>query len=148
MVSGLTGRRNERAGRVVLGLATAVALLALAACQGTSRPSTVSSGGKSAALRAMEPVAIAAYRCWFGTRDAAFRTYRFANELNSMTGQPRFLLVPSKNFGGLPALVVQARGASSSVESFGPALDGPLGARIRADLARWSAGDAACTAGA
>ena len=48
----------------------------------------------------MEQVAIAAHRCWFASRDPAFRSYRFANELNSMSGQPRFLLVPAKNFGG------------------------------------------------
>jgi hypothetical protein len=105
-----------------------------------------SSGGKSAALLAMETVATAAHRCWFASKDPAFRSYRFANELNSFTGQPRFLLVPAKDFGGRPLLVVQARGNSSRVETFGPLLSDPLGPRINADVARWSSGDTACGA--
>ena len=124
----------------------AVACLALAACQPKPAKVTVNSGGKSAALLAMETVATAAYRCWFASKDPAFRSYRFANELNSFTGQPRFLLVPAKDFGGRPLLVVQARGTSARVETFGPLLTEPLGARINADVARWSSGNTACAA--
>ncbi|MGE3305563.1 MAG: hypothetical protein AB7I52_06290 [Rhizobiaceae bacterium] len=128
--------------RARFALITAAAL-ALAACQSQPKaPPT--GGGKSPALRTMEQVAIAAHKCWFASKDPAFRSYRFANELNSMSGQPRFLLVPSKNFGGLPALVVQARGNSSQVETFGPLMQEPLGARISADIGRWSAGNPAC----
>jgi hypothetical protein len=93
-------------------------------------------------------VAIAAHKCWFASKDPAFKSYRFANELNSMSGQPRFLLVPAKNFGGLPALVVQARGNSSQVEMFGPMLKEPLGARVTADVNRWQTGDQGCGAAA
>jgi len=128
----------------------AVALLALgllAACQ-SSTPSVPQPSGKSASLRTMEQVATAAHKCWFASKDKAFKPYRFANELNSMSGQPRFLLVPAKNFGGLPALVVQARGNSSAVETFGPILSEPLGARISADIARWSSGSSDCGASA
>lgn len=122
--------------------------LALAACQAqTPKPST-GGGGKSASLRAMEVVATAAYKCWFASKDPAFKTYRFANELNSMTGQPRFLLVPARNFGGRPLLVVQAKGGSSKVDAFGPLLGEPLGTRISGDLGRWTAGDTSCGAGA
>jgi hypothetical protein len=94
----------------------------------------------------MEQVATAAHRCWFASRDAAFRPYRFANELNSFTGQPRFLLVPARDFGGRPLLVVQAKGGSSRVDAFGPLLDEPVGARVRSDIDRWARGDAACSA--
>ena len=121
-----------------------VFLALLAACQSEKGPST--SGGKSAALRMMEQVAIAAHKCWFASKDPAFKGYRFANELNSMSGQPRFLLVPAKNFGGLPALVVQARTPSGKVEAFGPLMQEPLGARIEGDLRRWGAGSSSCTA--
>lgn len=128
--------------------ASAVTLLAVAALAGCqSQPKSSGGGGgsgKSASLRVMEQVSIAAYKCWFDSKDKAFRPYRFANELNSMSGQPRFLLVPAKNFGGLPALVVQARGASSQVEVFGPLLAEPLGARITADLKRWQTGNQSC----
>ena len=57
-------------------------------------------GGKSASLKIMEEVAIAAHRCWFASGDPAFRAYRMANELNSFSGRPRFLLVPAKNYQG------------------------------------------------
>jgi hypothetical protein len=131
--------------RVAVGLA---ALAILAGCQAEREQAPVGGGGKSASLRVMEQVATAAYKCWFASKDPAFRQYAFANELNSMSGQPRFLLVPKKNFGGRPLLVVQARGLSSRVEAFGPLLDEPLGSRVRADVLRWSRGDAGCGAAA
>lgn len=124
--------------------AALAAALALASCQNKDPRPLPPAGGKSASLRVMEQVGTVAYKCWFASKDPAFRQYAFANELNSMSGQPRFLLVPKKNFGGRPLLVVQARGASSRVEAFGPLLDEPLGARVRADVTRWSRGDSGC----
>jgi len=122
----------------------AVAISAtLAACQSAPK-SPPASSGKSAALRTMEHVATAAHKCWFASGDKAFKSYRFANELNSMTGNPRFLVVPAKNFGGLPLLVVQASGNSSKVDQFGPLLSEPIGARITADVNRWSSGSSDC----
>ncbi|MDW6022673.1 hypothetical protein SAZ10_12995 [Mesorhizobium sp. BAC0120] len=127
--------------RCIVLLAT---LAALAACQSQKSPSAPA--GKSAALQTMEQVAIAAHKCWFASKDPAFRSYRFANELNSMSGQPRFLLVPAKNYGGLPALVVQARGPAGKLEAFGPLMQEELGSRIEGDLRRWSAGSSSCSA--
>ncbi|MET0575763.1 MAG: hypothetical protein ABWZ83_07855 [Mesorhizobium sp.] len=127
-----------------VGIFAGIALV-LASCQSEQKTPS-GGGGKSASLRVMEQTAIAAHKCWFASRDKAFRPYRFANELNSMSSQPRFLLVPAKNFGGLPALVVQARGSSSKVEVFGPLLSEPLGARVSADINRWSSGDLSCAA--
>jgi len=120
--------------------------LALAGCQAAPKPRAEVGSAKSASLRAMEQVATQAYRCWFASGDPAFRPYRFANELNSFSGQPRFLLVPAKDFGGRPLLVVQAKGASAQVETFGPLLDGPLGGRVSSDVSRWSAGGTGCGA--
>lgn len=118
--------------------------IVLAACQSGSGQASDGSG-KSASLRAMEQVAIAAHKCWFAGKDPAFRAYRMANELNSFSGQPRFLLVPADDYGGRPLLVVQARGNSSRIEVFGPLLAEPLGARIGADVNRWTAGDTTCS---
>lgn len=120
-------------------------LALLTACQ-SQKTTPSGGGGKSAALKLMEQVAISAHKCWFASKDPAFKGYRFANELNSMSGQPRFLLVPAKNFGGLPALVVQARAPSAKLEAFGPLLQEPLGARVQGDLNRWGNGDTSCAA--
>jgi hypothetical protein len=116
----------------------------LSACQSAGSQASSGSGGKSASLQVMEQVAIAAHKCWFASKDPAFRAYRMANELNSFSGQPRFLLVPADDYGARPLLVVQARGSSSRVEVFGPLLGEPLGARIGADVDRWSRGDGDC----
>jgi hypothetical protein len=123
-------------------------LLALGACQSGAKTGGSQPSGKSASLRSMETVAIAAHKCWFASNDPAFRPYRMANELNSMTGTPRFLLVPAKNYGGLPLLVVQASGNSSRVDVFGPLMDQALGARIGADVKRWAGGESSCGASA
>lgn len=92
----------------------------------------------------MEQVAIAAHRCWFASGDPTFRDYSFANELNSFSGRPRFLLVPKGNFGGKPLLVVQAEGSAGAVTTFGPLLEQPDGSRIAGDVRRWSGGVSAC----
>lgn len=129
--------------------ALALAGAALAACQSKSyNTASGGSGGKSASLRSMEQVAIAAHKCWIASKDPAFRNYQMANELNNFGGTPRFLLVPAKHYGGKPLLVVQATGNSSRVEVFGPLMSEPLGARIGADVARWQTGNADCGAAA
>lgn len=121
----------------------------LVACQSTKpAPSPGTGSSQNAALRNMEVVATAAYRCWFASNDREFRGYSFANELNSFTGRPRFLLVPKGNYGGRPLLVVQAEGPVGSVTSFGPLLSGPSSARVSADLNRWSSGNTACSGNA
>ncbi|AMX92556.1 hypothetical protein EOA22_03355 [Mesorhizobium sp. M7A.F.Ca.US.014.04.1.1] len=117
----------------------------LASCQSTPKSTPVPSG-KSAALLAMEQVAIAAHKCWIASKDPAFKPYQMANELNSFSGTPRFLLVPAKHYGGKPLLVVQAQGNSSRVDVFGPLMNDPLGARIGSDISRWQAGNPACAA--
>ncbi|BCH25539.1 hypothetical protein MesoLjLc_54690 [Mesorhizobium sp. L-8-10] len=104
----------------------------------------MSVSGKSAALRTMEQVAIAAQKCWFASKDAAFRPYRMANELNSFSGRPRILLVPAKHPEGRPLLVVQAEGTPARLQAFGPLMQEQLGARIGADVTRWASGEAGC----
>ena len=131
-----------------IGVACVAGLAFLAACQSAPAPATPTSAGKSAALRNMEQVATVAHRCWFASKDATFADYSFANELNSFTGRPRFLLVPRGDFGGRPLLVVQAEGAAGQVSAFGPLMDGPQAARISADIRRWSAGGTGCAAAA
>lgn len=126
-------------------VASGLAALVLAGCRASPpAPAVPAPTGKSAALAKMEHVATAAHRCWFASRDPAFRDYSFANELNSFTGRPRFLLVPRGNYGGRPLLVVQAEGTPARVEIFGPMMHQAGAARIAADVARWDGGSSAC----
>jgi len=139
-------RFNRSVALSLFGLASA---LAVSACQSPKKapsptPPAAAASTKSAALRNMEQVAQAAYRCWFKSGDAAFRNYSFANELNNFSGRPRFLLVPKNNYGGRPLLVVQAEGAAGRVETFGPLLDQAQGSRVNADIARWASGNTSC----
>jgi hypothetical protein len=120
----------------------------LASCQSNAPGPALNSGGKSAALRTMEQIAIAAHACWFVSKDPAFKPYHMANELNSYSGRPRFLLVPAKHPEGRPLLVVQAEGAAPSVQAFGPLMDEALGERITSDVRRWSSGSSSCQAAA
>lgn len=133
--------------RVLAAMAALVVTTALSACQSASDTASAPQG-KSAALRNMEQVAIAAHRCWFASGDPAFARFSFANELNSFSGQPRILLVPHDNFAGRPLLVIQSRGPAGEVEIFGPVLAEPIGTRIRDDVGRWSGGDRDCAASA
>ncbi len=126
----------------------AIAGLGLSACQSGTKSGASQGSGKSASLRAMEQVTIAAHKCWIASKDPAFKSYSLANELNSFSGTPRFLLVPKNNYGGKPLLVVQARGNSSAIEAFGPLMDDALGSRIGSDLRRWQTGDGSCGAAA
>jgi len=137
--------RERRLLRAAVCLGAAAAFTLLAACQSAPRgPGPLEMPGKSAALRTMEQVAIAAHKCWFASKDAAFRPYRMANELNSFSGKPRFLLVPAKRPEARPLLVVQAAGTPAKLEVFGPLMQEPLGARIGADISRWATGDTGC----
>jgi hypothetical protein len=126
----------------------AASLFLLSACQSSKAPANPGGSGKSASLRIMEQVAIAAHKCWIASKDPAFKSYSMANELNSFSGTPRFLLVPKKNYGGKPLLVVQARGNSSEVEVFGPLMGEAVASRISADIGRWKSGDGSCAAAA
>ena len=126
------------------GLAASLALIS--ACQSDKGAAGAGGSGKSASLRVMEQVAIAAHKCWIASKDPAFAKYSMANELNNFGGTPRFLLVPRNNYGGKPLLVVQARGNSSEVEVFGPMMAESVGSRINADIGRWKSGDGGCGA--
>ena len=140
-----TGDSRGRMTKTILAFAgIAASLLVISACQSDKRPANPGGSGKSASLRVMEQVAIAAHKCWIASKDPAFAKYSMANELNNFGGTPRFLLVPKNNYGGKPLLVVQASGHSSEVEMFGPLMDEALGSRIGADIGRWKSGDGSC----
>jgi len=127
-------------------------LLILAACQTKKPPLTTSMNTSQKPEVAVARIAKVAQKCWFKSGDKAFKTYRIANEVNSFAGQPRFLVVPRKNPGGLPLLVVQAQqkgtvasGKFTNINAFGPLLKSESGQRILSDVNRWSKGNTACT---
>lgn len=135
--------------RKLLALAS---IISLAACQAKTPPVTTSMNTKQKPEAAVAKLAKIAQKCWFKSGDKAFKPYRMANEVSSFAGQPRFLLVPRKNPGGLPLLVVQAekKGATASgtftnINAFGPLLQGDNGQRILSDVNRWNRGETACT---
>jgi hypothetical protein len=126
---------------------------ALAACQAGSPSDALSLKTSNGATETVVAIAQAAQTCWFKSKDRAFTGFRLANEVNSPSGRPRFLLVPKNNPAGLPLLVVQAEkkgsattGTYTAVQAFGPLLDTPNGARINSDVQRWATGNSACTA--
>jgi hypothetical protein len=97
-------------------------------------------------LDRMERLAVTANRCWIRSGDRTFSDFSLAPELSSFSGRPRFLLVPRGRMEARPLLVVEGQAGSSAVETYGPLLGTPAAARIRTDIARWSAGASSCEA--
>lgn len=135
------------AGTLTIG-ALMISLAALAGCQSQGRPGpgSLAFNSEKAALPTMERVALAANSCWFKSGDSTFKPYRLAPELNSFSGRPRILVVPTGNPGGRPLLVVHAEGNPAKVEAFGPLMSNPAGNRIAADVRRWAGGQSSCSA--
>lgn len=114
-----------------------------AACQSGPGAVAVDSGRDADAV--MHRVSRAAQQCWFRSKAPEFSSYRLADELNSYSGRPRFLLVPAHSPESRPLLVVQAEGNPARVEAFGPLMQGAAGKRIAGDVERWAAGSAGCS---
>lgn len=130
----------------VVAVAFLSALMTLVACQQRSSapPEVRLPSNAHTALATMERIAIAANSCWFKSNDPAFKAYRLAPELNSFSGRPRILVVPAKNPGDRPLLVVHAEGQPAKVEVFGPLLHQGPGDRIARDVNRWRLGQKGC----
>lgn len=131
-------------------LATALglsALLFLSSCQSARQPGpgSLTLTSSQSALPTMEMMSQAATACWFKTKNADFRAYKMAAELNSFSGRPRFLLVPVKNPTARPLLVVQAEGNPAKIEVFGPMMGQPVGSKIAHDVKLWAEGQKQCS---
>lgn len=127
-----------------IALVALPALALFAACTPKSASGPVSIDSSKAALPTMERIALGANSCWFKSKDKDFRGYTLAPELNSFTGRPRFLVVPSRNLAGRPLLVVQAQGNPARIEAFGPMMQQAHGDRIAKDINRWASGQKDC----
>ena len=119
-------------------------LIALAACTTRPAPGPIALDSSQAALPTMERIALSARSCWFRSKDKDFRGYTMAPELNSFTGRPRILVVPSRNLAARSLLVVHAQGNPARVEAFGPMMQHSNGARIANDVQRWASGQTGC----
>jgi len=122
-----------------------VLFLALAACTQTGVMSTDDAARQSPQAMVVR-VAKQAQTCWFAKKDPNFAKYRLASEVNSFSGKPRFLIVPSNNPAGLPKLVVQAERQSGRTELsiFGPLLATPAGPKLNSSLRSWARGSTRC----
>ena len=116
----------------------------LAACNSRQAPGPIVVDSTKGPLPTMERIALGANKCWFKTKDRDFRGYTLAPELNSFTGRPRILVVPSRELAGRPLLVVQAQGNPARVEAFGPMMQQDPGIRIADDVNRWASGQSGC----
>lgn len=118
------------------------AAFALTACQSKpNRPSLPGPSAHAQSVSALQRVNATAYACW--GKDKAFKAYGIIPELDT-TGTPRILVIPKGKPQALPKLVITAQG--KSVQTFGPLAQSPLAPRINADVARWAAGGAGCSA--
>lgn len=124
----------------------------LSACQSGAPSPDLALAAARSPVTVIASIGTAAQKCWFQSGEAAFRTFKMANEINSYAGRPRLLLVPKNNPGGLPSLVIQAEPATkgskarSTVQAFGPLLATNNGRRIASDVKRWAGGNGACKA--
>ena len=135
------GSGREAGGGVTVSLA--VCLATLAACQ-SSRPNVA--GENSAAVALLQRINTNAHTCWTRSKDKDFDSYAVIPELDTQAGKPRILVVDKKAAHGLPKLVIEADGKPVKAAAYGPLLSGSAGARIGADLKRWTGGSDACAA--
>ena len=128
-----------RTARTLAATAICICSAALAACQ-SAREEVTTSNLATYALTKRLGDTIA--RCWFDEASVpTFGKYIYSPEPGN--SPPRVLIVPRDAPTERPVLVVEAVGAEE-VNLFGPLLDTDAGPRIRADLARWTAGGEEC----
>ncbi len=131
-------------------IAALAAMLALASCQTSGPSAALDMTNQRTPTVLMLALARNAQKCWFSRGETAFAAYRLADEVNSLTGRPRFLLVPRSNPAALPLLVVQAEPSTAAgpagarLQAYGPLLSTAKGRRITDDVQRWSTGNADC----
>jgi hypothetical protein len=119
-------------------------LVLLSACQKTDGFAPLAIRDNSASVAMLQKVNDSAQNCW--GKDKEFRALRIIPELDTITGNPRILVVEAKKAQGLPKLVIEAPGKPAKVASYGPLAQGPMAGRINSDVARWAGGNASCEA--
>lgn len=117
----------------------------LPACQTGSGGTPMSVNARAASpVTALQHINETAHTCWLAGGDRDFRDLRLVPELDTTSGTPRILVVHAGKAQGLPALVIEAKGEPVTVQTYGPLVTTPTGARINRDIKRWSSGEEAC----
>ncbi len=126
-------------------LAAIGALASLAACQSepVGGPLSIEVGAPTS-IAVLQTINEAGQRCWIKPGGKPFRDYRLIPELDTLTGTPRILLVERKAATGRPKLVIESTSAPVKVNTYGPLARSALGARVNADIIRWTTGDTRC----
>jgi hypothetical protein len=87
-------------------------------------------------------------KCWFGAGSSGFSEYAAESDVNPVFNRARILLVPKNDLEAKPLLIVEAvdkNTTQATVSAYGPLMQGAQGARITADLKRWTSGSQACS---
>ena len=119
----------------------------LYSCQ-TSDPriTSFSVGSDRSISELMPAIAKLSARCWT-SRGKSLSGFRTSSELNSLSGQPRVLIVPKRKVQGLPSLVVMGTqtGSGTNLSVFGPLLSSStFSRRITTDIKEWAKGGKDC----
>ncbi|MCR4266275.1 hypothetical protein [Nitratireductor sp. ZSWI3] len=136
-------QNNETAG---LPKAVALAgLLALTACQSEPMGGPLSlEVDASSPVAALQRVNAAGARCWIRSGDRRFHGLHMIPELDTAVGRPRLLIMRTDKRQGLPLLVIEASGPPTRIVTYGPLAASATGARVNADIMRWSGGRDGC----
>jgi len=87
-------------------------------------------------------------KCWVGAGGSGFSEYASESDVNPVFNRARILLVPKNDLEAKPLLIVEAidkNNTQATVSAYGPLMQGAQGARISADLKRWTSGSQACS---
>lgn len=126
--------------------ALSAVLLALSACQ-TPDPGITSFSAQSDEKigRLMPRLVALASKCLAGT-GKPFPQYRVSSELNSLSGQPRILLVRRDDTQGLPGLVIlgQVQDNGTALSVFGRLLSADGDRSVVRNVRSWADGGTDC----
>ncbi|EKF19692.1 hypothetical protein [Nitratireductor pacificus] len=130
---------------VLLKSGVAAAVLLLAACQSEPMGGPLAlEVSASNPVSALQRVNNAGAKCWIRSGDRRFRGLYMIPELDTAVGKPRLLILRSDKKQGLPLLVIEASGPPTKIVTYGPLASGATGARVNADIMRWSSGPDGC----
>ena len=136
--------QTEKLYRIIV---LAVFSLAITSCQTGPAEITSFSVQSTENISVLMPrMAQLAGQCFTG-KGKPFTRYRVSSELNSLSGQPRLLLVSRDDVQGLPALVIlgEAESDGTKLSVFGRLLGSDAGGRtIDSNVRNWADGGTGC----